>query len=187
MVYKWISAHVKQGHVTVSRDESTGFTVLEGCDLSYLPSNIKHIQWDAFEGNSTIAYIDDGKQEDKPIEKPEDIPHYQSLLKTIAAKEEELHQQLVNEADPPPNEDDLIEWLKFERNQKLNEADILILKHVEKGETVPPKLVSYRQDLRDVPNKVTGGQLPMPTFTKSGTDIEPIYTIEFNSWPSYLA
>jgi hypothetical protein len=59
----------------------------------------------------------------------------------------------------------LWENARSERDQKLAQSDILVLKHIEKGEEVPSALQDYRQELRDMPKTIT--------------DIENI------NWPTY--
>ena len=49
----------------------------------------------------------------------------------------------------------LFDSMRFERNVKLRESDIIMFKHIEKGEEVPSKLHEYRQSLRDLPENIT--------------------------------
>jgi hypothetical protein len=37
------------------------------------------------------------------------------------------------------------------RNRLLAESDVEVLRHLERGEPVPPALADYRQELRDIP------------------------------------
>ena len=49
----------------------------------------------------------------------------------------------------------LWENARAERDQKLAESDILILRHLERGEEIPSPLQDYRQELRDMPQNIT--------------------------------
>jgi hypothetical protein len=54
-----------------------------------------------------------------------------------------------------PNEAELaIKWqeVRNERNRKLSETDIDIIRCYEEGVEVPISLISYRQNLRDIPD-----------------------------------
>lgn len=62
-------------------------------------------------------------------------------------------------------EEILLNNLKVERNKRLQDADILILRHLENNEPVPQSLRDYRQALRDLPENIEDVRNPeWPTY-----------------------
>lgn len=47
---------------------------------------------------------------------------------------------------------DTIEYLRFERNQKLKDSDWVVTKSLETGVAIPDAWKTYRQALRDITN-----------------------------------
>lgn len=45
--------------------------------------------------------------------------------------------------------------LREERNKKLFESDVIMIRHLENGEPIPQELKDYRQILRDLPQNIT--------------------------------
>lgn len=58
--------------------------------------------------------------------------------------------------------------LRLERNIRLQQADWVFIRAMERGEPVPPEWRAYRQALRDLPQTLTeeqllSGDIPWPT------------------------
>lgn len=56
-------------------------------------------------------------------------------------------------AHPAPGLEEQEEAIRAERDAKLNDTDIIIIRCVEAGEPVPDEWKAYRQALRDVPEQ----------------------------------
>lgn len=174
MEFNWLAISTKDSLIT--KDYGDDFISYNNCDLSFIPDNVKNIQFDILGGNSFIQKEEDGITFEEKISTIEEIPY-------ISQIEELFEQKLTENTPPPPNEEELMEWLRFVRGQKLEEADIVILRAFEDGVSPPQAWVDYRQELRDVPQNVENGSLDMPVVTAEGDPYFPDYAISFN-WPN---
>ena len=175
MEFNWLAIQKNDGKITKDNDLGE-FVMFDNVDLSFLPDDISLIQFDANSSNSFIQRINDGIISETKISSIDEVPN----LAEITAL---FHQKQTEVKPPPPDNEALMAWLRGQRDELLEEADIVILRSLENGETPPSNWVTYRQELRDLPNNVESGSIPMPTFTTTGTEYYPVYTNEFSSWP----
>jgi len=158
--------------VTIVREDN--FICIDGVkknvDLSFLSSDIHAIQY-----NNGIGFIESlTPDEGGEIKKETEIPEWSKIQEVFKSAEE---------IDPPtenalPNNEELMELLRAERDFKLQQSDVLILKSFEAGETVSPAIKAYREALREIPNKVMAKKLPMPTWDNNTMNLI------FENWPS---
>lgn len=175
MEFKWLAIQKNDGKITKDNDLGD-FIMFDNVDLSFLPNDISIIQFDSNSSNSFIQRINDGVVSETKISSIEEVPNLSEITALFHEKQTEVKPQ-------PPEDEDLMAWLRNQRDELLLEADIVILRSLENGESPSSDWVAYRQELRDLPNNIESGLIPIPTFTTTGTEYYPIYTIEFSSWP----
>ena len=176
MDFNWLVIDPKKGFIT--KDFEVGeFIQFQNVDLSFYSQDILQIQFGGTLGSSFIQKLVDGKVVETPISSVSEVPNLSQIISIF-------EQRLEENKEPAPSNDDLMFWLRANRNERLQEADIQILRAFENGETPPASWVQYRQALRDLPAQVDSGTVAMPTFKDTGTQWVPFYSIEFSNWPA---
>jgi len=180
--------------ITIVKDDN--FVSIDGVqkemDLSYLPDDFHALQFDGSKGSVESTDIDKCEKFDA-ITNWSGWTEFESKARaaknapTAADFDENIPEEDMSlSADPEPEPEQPIEPPTFEqimgfirevRYGLLEKSDIEIIKVLEMGQTVSSALKTYRQELRDVPNKIENGQLPKPVWNVEEQDVE------FNSWP----
>ena len=107
-----------------------------------------------------IVCIEDFDNEEYPIMIGSSYVNGKFIPSEENLKELQKHNEIVNER--------LWNNLREERNIKLKDADVLILRYLENNELVPQDLKDYRQALRDLPENIEDIRNPVwPTYSEN--------------------
>ena len=146
-------------------------------DLSFIENSIKSFQFDAEGNQNFMRKIVDGEEVETTFQALNDIGFGDKLKKVFS---EALEKRKVK----PWNDEEIMEELRMERDEKLANVDYKILQAIENGVTPDPKVVAYRQALRDLPNQIAAGKVSKPTCKKESADpwVADYYLV-FDQWP----
>lgn len=97
-------------------------------------------------------------------------------LEEVQAEEE----QEQDEELPVPTAEELVSMLRRERHARLADCDWVVVKAMEKGESVPSDWATYREQLRDIPAQQQANNWTIH-FDKDNN------WILFDHWPSIPA
>ena len=161
-------------------------------DLSFLPDDFHALQFDGSKGSVESTNIDkcekfdaitnwSGWNEfDARAKVAKNAPTAADFDENIPEEDMSLSSEPEPEPEPEPmvlNDAEMLNIIRSERGSRLLVSDIEIIKLVEAGQGIPDDIKRYRQELRDVPNKIQNGQLPKPVWNAEEQ------VVEFNSWP----
>ena len=82
--------------------------------------------------------------------------------------------------------------LTYIRNKRLEDTDVLVLRAYETGKAVSKKIQKYREELREIPNKIREGSFSKPSLKseifEQGDDVilktKTTELINFDHWPT---
>ena len=178
--------------------KSDNFVSIDGVqkeiDLSFLPDDFHALQFDGSKGSVESSDIDkcekfdaitnwSGWSEfDAKAKAAKNAPTAADFDENIPEEDMFLSSDSESEPDDPPeplvfDDAQMLNIIRSERGTRLLSSDIEIIKLVEAGQGIPDDIKRYRQELRDVPNKIENGQLPKPVWNAEEQ------VVEFNSWP----